>query len=249
MKGRPAQRLAEAAPHDARTRTRTRTAPDTHSLALTPPRDRPRERLVASGARVLSDTELVAVLLGSGTRARDALAVAADVVSLLPADGDVNVASLRETSGIGLSHACRVVAALELGRRRAERPEDDPPTISSPADVYHLAREIRRLRREHFLVFYLDARNRVGRSEVVSIGTLNASLVHPREVFGPAVREPAASVVLAHNHPSGDTTPSDDDVAITRRLVSAGEILGIAVVDHVIVGPRGYSSFREAHLL
>ncbi len=247
MTGRPAEQLGEAALEAATAHS------DERTLALTPARDRPRERLIARGPRVLSDTELVAVLLGTGTKRRDVLAVASDLAARLPRaadEDDVNVDRLCETLGVGTTQACRVAAALELGRRRAARDDDDDrPSISSPADVYHLARDIRRLRREHFLVFYLDARNRVGRSEVVSIGTLNASLVHPREVFGPAVRDPAASIVLSHNHPSGDTSPSDDDVAITRRLISAGEILGIAVLDHVIVGARGFMSFREAHLL
>jgi DNA repair protein RadC len=226
-------------------------APPLRPLAELDPSDRPRERLLARGASVLTDVELLSLLVGSGTREKDALTIASEVaakISQHPASS-LRPADIEHVPGLGLTRACRIVAALELGRRLATRPEEDLPTISTPADVFRLTRDIRRLRREHFMVFYLDARHRVERSEIVSIGTLNASLVHPREVFGPAVREPAASIVLAHNHPSGDTTPSEDDVAITRRLVSAGEILGIAVVDHVVVSAKGYTSFREKRLM
>lgn len=220
-------------------------------LADTLEADRPREKLLTRGPSVLSDAELLAVLIGSGTRARDALAIAAEVQSHmgLPGSPPPPLEDLASVTGVGTRRAAAILAALELGRRRALSPETDPPAISGPSDVFILAREIRERRREHFLVFYLDARHRVQHAEVISIGTLNASIVHPREVYSPAISRPAASVVLCHNHPSGETTPSDDDVAITRRLVQAGELLGIPVLDHVVVSRTGWASFREARLM
>ncbi len=223
----------------------------TTRLADTLEADRPREKLAARGPAVLTDTELLALLVGSGTRARDALAIAADVERHLglPGAAPPPLGDLAALDGVGLTRAAAILAALELGRRRALSPETDPPAISGPSDVYVLAREIRDRRREHFLVLYLDARHRVQHAEVISIGTLNASIVHPREVYSPAIARPAASIVPGHNHPSGETTPSDDDVAITRRLVQSGELLGIPVLDHVVVSRTGWTSFREARLL
>jgi DNA repair protein RadC len=223
----------------------------TPRLADTLEADRPREKLLARGPSVLSDAELLAIIVGSGTRERDALAIAADVQTQigLPGTPPPPLHDLASVAGVGSRRAAAILAALELGRRRALSPETDPPAIGGPSDVFILAREIRERRREHFLVFYLDARHRVQHAEVISIGTLNASIVHPREVYSPAIARPAASLVLCHNHPSGETTPSDDDVAITRRLVQSGELLGIPVLDHVVVGRTGWTSFREARLM
>lgn len=220
-------------------------------LADTLEADRPREKLLARGPAVLTDAELLALLIGSGTRERDALAIAADIHSHigLPGAAPPPLGDLAALDGVGLKRAATILAALELGRRRALSPESDPPAITGPGDVFVLARDIRERRREHFLVLYLDARHRVQHAEVISIGTLNASIVHPREVYSPAIARPAASIVLCHNHPSGETTPSDDDVAITRRLVQSGELLGIPVLDHVVVSRTGWTSFREARLL
>ncbi|HYJ32195.1 MAG TPA: DNA repair protein RadC [Candidatus Binatia bacterium] len=214
------------------------------------PADRPRERLLELGAGVLTDAELIAVLLGTGSAGTPALAAAARVT------GAVNVRRLHQAApedlltirGVGRARAAQLLAAAELGRRLW--PDGDTtPLVRGPESVYELTRDIRAMNREHFVGFYLNSRNQVLRREIISIGSLNASIVHPREVFLPAVAMSAASVVLAHNHPSGDPTPSEEDLAITRRLLEAGRILGIDLLDHVVVARESYASFKERRLL
>jgi DNA repair protein RadC len=213
------------------------------------PPDRPRERLEALGPAALSDAELIALLLRTGNRGGDSLAVAND---LLERQGGLQGLSraasseLGRSTGIGPAKTASVRAALEVGRRLAGRRLSAGSVIRSPSDVYrHFHPSLRDARQERFVVVLLDARQRVLRSEVISQGTLTASLVHPREVFRPALRDAAAALVLVHNHPSGDPTPSAEDREVTARLASAGEILGIRVVDHVVVAERGFCSLRE----
>ncbi len=212
--------------------------------------DRPRERLLELGAGVLTDAELIAVLLGTGSAGTPALAAAARIVAA------VNVRRLHQAApedllpirGVGRARAAQLLAAAELGRRLW--PDGDTtPLVRGPESVYELTRDIRAMNREHFVGFYLNSRNQVLRREIISIGSLNASIVHPREVYLPAVAMSAASVVLAHNHPSGDPTPSEEDLAITRRLLEAGRILGIDLLDHVVVARESYASFKERRLL
>ncbi len=154
---------------------------------------------------------------------------------------------LRRETGIGPSRAARLTACFEIGRRLFRDDEQAPP-IRGPEDVFKAARDILSARKEHFLTFHLNARNQVIARDTVSIGSLNASIVHPREVYEPAVRNSAAALILVHNHPSGDTDPSDDDLALTRRLVQVGELLGISVLDHIIVGRRGFTSLKQQGL-
>jgi DNA repair protein RadC len=211
--------------------------------------DAPRERLDALGAESLSDAELVALLLRTGGAGRPARDVAHALVRRaggLRGLARAAAADLRRERGVGVAKAASLVAAFELGRRLASgrlRPGD---AIRSPADVHrHFYPRLRDAPHERFLVVLLDGRHRVIRPVLTSLGTLTASLVHPREVFGPALREPAAAVVLVHNHPSGDPTPSREDREITLRLAAAGELLGIPVVDHVVVAEQGFVSLRE----
>jgi DNA repair protein RadC len=211
--------------------------------------DAPRERLAALGAEALSDAELVALLLRTGAAPLSARDVAQ---TLLRRHGGLRGLSraasseIRAQKGVGAAKAAALLAAFELGRRIASgrlRPGD---RIASPADVHrHFHPLLRDAPHERFLVVLLDGRHRVIRSVLTSQGTLTASLVHPREVFAPALREPAAAVVLVHNHPSGDPTPSREDREITARLAAAGDLLGIPVVDHVVVAEQGYVSLRE----
>jgi DNA repair protein RadC len=209
----------------------------------------PRERLATRGAEALSAAELLALLLRTGTRGRDALDVARDLLarrggldSLEPAPS----AEIAAVAGIGDAKAASVVAAFELGRRCAASRLPEGASLRSPGDVFRrFAARLRRLTHERFVVVMLDGRHRVLGEEVVSQGTLTASLVHPREVFRPALRASAAALILVHNHPSGDPTPSAEDRAVTRRLAQAGEILGVHVLDHVVVAERGYASLRE----
>jgi DNA repair protein RadC len=213
------------------------------------PPDRPRERLDTLGPAALSDAELIALLLRTGDRGADALSVANDLLELqggLQGLSSAASSELRRSAGIGPAKSASVRVALEIGRRLAGRRLSAGSVIRSPSDVYrHFHPSLRDARQERFVVVLLDARQRVLRSEVVSQGTLTASLVHPREVFRPALRDAAAALVLVHNHPSGDPTPSAEDREVTSRLARAGEILGIRVVDHVVVAERGFCSLRE----
>jgi DNA repair protein RadC len=192
------------------------------------------------------------LLFGIGSREKTAVELAGEVIS--EADGlhglyDVSVHELTQINGIGEAKACKILAAVELGRRIGRVRNPGRPMISSPADVERLLRgRIANLDRENFVVVLLNTKNEVIETSTVSIGTLGASLVHPREVFKPAVRASAASVILAHNHPSGKVEPSQEDREVTRRLGEAADILGIEVLDHVIVGD-GYFSMKEHGML
>jgi DNA repair protein RadC len=215
-------------------------------------RDRPRERLESLGPQALSDAELVALVLRTGTRGRDALALARE---LLDRHGGLQQlaragAPGRDVPGLGPAKAAALRACVELGRRLAAGRLGPGDPVRGPADVHrHLHPHLRHVRHERFGVLLLDGRHRLIRQEIVSQGTLTASLVHPREVFRPALQEAAAALILVHNHPSGDPTPSAEDREVTRRLARAGEILGVRVLDHVIVAERGYCSRRAAGLL
>jgi DNA repair protein RadC len=201
------------------------------------------ERIDKFGPGVLSDVELVTVLIGNAD-------VAARFCSSIPVRQLHRVPNeeLTAVRGIGPDRARRILAAVELGRRLW--PDGDAAAlVRGPETVFDLCRDIRAANREHFVGFYLNSRNQVLRREVISIGSLNASIVHPREVYQPAIAVSAASLVLAHNHPSGDPTPSEEDLAITRRLVEAGRIIGIDILDHVVVCRDGYASFKERKLL
>ncbi|HAI21876.1 MAG TPA: hypothetical protein DCM14_08285 [Clostridiales bacterium UBA8153] len=211
-----------------------------------PAGERPRERLMALGSRVLTDPELVAILLGSGTRSQTALEVAKCLLQRggLRVLAQDSVEELAHQHGIGEARACVLKAAVEIGRRlttsSAER-----TTIRSPGDVGDLLMEdMRYLDREHFRIVMLNTKNQVLAVESVAVGSLNAAIVHPREIFKSAISRSAAAVVLVHNHPSGDPTPSQDDIQITRRLVDAGRLLGIEVLDHVVIGDNRYLSLR-----
>lgn len=210
-------------------------------------RDRPRERLRALGARSLSDRELVALVLGSGGGGRSAFDVADRLLAgwngSLRGVASADAATLEAVHGIGAATASRLLAAMELGRRAAteETPEDEP--IRGPEDVFRrLGPRLRDLPQEEFHALLLNTRHRVIREVMVTRGILDASLIHPREVFRLAVVEGAAAVILAHNHPSGDPTPSAEDRAVTRQLSAAGRALGIPVLDHVIVGGAAFRS-------
>lgn len=213
-----------------------------------PPELRPRERLLEAGPGALSDAELMGILFGIGTRERTAVELASEVISEnggLFGMHTVSVHDLLQVSGIGNAKACIVLAAVEFGKRLGRVRNPGRPMISGPEDVDGLLRgRIAHLDRENFVVVLLNSKNEVLDIPTVSVGTLSASLVHPREVFKPAIRASAASVILAHNHPSGKVEPSREDREVTRKLVAASEIIGIEVLDHVIVGD-GYFSMKE----
>jgi DNA repair protein RadC len=210
---------------------------------------RPRERLRTRGAGGLNDAELYALVLGSGVAGRSAVRLGRALARRPPAElAQWPLTRWLALAGIGPARASALCAAFELGRRAAERPA--PGTaIRGPDDVLPHVRDLATARREHFVVLLLNARHEMQRREVISIGSLNASIVHPREVFLPAIVESAASVVLVHNHPSGDPEPSEEDLSITRRLVEVGDLVGIGVLDHVVVASRGLVSFRARQLI
>jgi DNA repair protein RadC len=214
-----------------------------------PTPDRPRERLENVGAEALSDAELLALLLRTGGSGEDAREVAARLLARcrgLAGLARTGARELAEIRGIGPAKSASLLAAIELSRRLATRRLTAGSAIRGPDDVYrHFHPVLRDAVHERFVVVLLDGRHRVLRHEVVSQGTLTASLVHPREVFRPALREGAAALVLVHNHPSGDPTPSREDREVTERLARAGELLGVRILDHVIVAERGYCSLRE----
>ncbi|NNL67660.1 MAG: DNA repair protein RadC [Myxococcales bacterium] len=214
-----------------------------------PRHEGPRERLISRGAEALSAGELIALVLRTGYRAGDAHDVARGLLARCGGLDRLESAPACEMAavpGVGPAKAASLVAAFELGRRCAASHLPEGAALRSPEDVFrHFAAGLRRLDHERFVVVLLDGRHRVLGEEVVSRGTLTASLVHPREVFRPALRASAAAVILVHNHPSGDPTPSAEDRSVTARLADAGEILGVRVLDHVVVAERGFVSLRE----
>lgn len=224
------------------------------SIRALPRSDRPRERLVDLGAPALSNSELLAILLGAGGAGRTAVqishAVLAEAGGALRWIARQPVAALTTVPGVGLARAATIHAWLELGKRMASEGREDGFPVHSPRDVVtHFASRMEDLPVEEFHVLVLDAQHRFERDITVTRGLLNCALVHPREVFREAIAERAAAVILMHNHPSGDPAPSPDDREATTQLVAAGRVLDIPVFDHVIIGRGRYMSFAEAGLL
>ena len=222
-------------------------------LAQWPAGERPRERLYWSGPDALADAELLALQLGSGTRGRSAIDVAREVLATY---GSLNDLATREADelallpGIGPAKAARLAAAFELTRRLRARAPAARLTLSGPAEVYAAFGPLMEdLQREVFRIALLDTKNGLLRDKVISEGTLSASLVHPRAVFKPVILESAASVILLHNHPSGDPTPSREDVRLTRQLVDCARLLDLRIHDHIIVGRGRYVSLAEQGLI
>jgi DNA repair protein RadC len=214
------------------------------------PHDRPRERLDRVGVAALGDHELLAIVLGQGAARRSALEIAGAVLEAVGGVHGLARASadeLRRVTGIGAARAAQVVAAVELGRRTLVRAPRPRPQLASPREVAaFLMPQFGAGAVERFGVLLLDTKHRVLKTRVLSIGSLDASVVHPREVFRAAALGGAAAIVLFHNHPSGDPTPSSEDVELTWRLAAAGDIMGIDVLDHIILGEARYYSLREA---
>lgn len=208
-----------------------------------PVHERPREKMQRKGAQALSDVELLAVLLGSGSNGMNVMTLAQRVLRVLDANGSTpEVERLCAVPGVGPAKAALMVAAFEFIRRRI-RPYDNKITL--PTDVYPLIRHMADRRQEHFLSISLNGANEVIAIRTVSVGLVNRALVHPREVFADPITDRAAAVIVAHNHPSGNLTPSCDDLAITRRLKRAGQTLGISLLDHLIFNASAYYSLLE----
>ncbi len=218
-----------------------------------PTNERPRERLQQYGAAFLSTAELLAIVLRTGTHQRSAISLAEHLLSEhrnLRGIANATVQELAKIKGIGPVKAIQVAACVELGKRLAAHNENLQPVIGSPEAAVHLLMpEMRMASKEHFKTLLLDTKNRLIRIATTSIGTLDSSVVHPREVFKDAIGVSAASILVVHNHPSGDPTPSPEDRNVTLRIAEAGKILGIELLDHVIIGDGKWVSMKERGML
>jgi len=219
----------------------------------TPVCDRPREKLYRNGPAYLTDVELIVLLLGSGVKGFDVFEIAEEVRSfleehalLLKNDFSEFMRGLIRIRGLGRAKAALFAACCELCTRLHGRKTQ---TIKSAGDIYPFLSYLSSKRQEHFVCVHLNGANRVVSSRIVTIGLVDQALVHPREVFSDAVKEKASKIIVAHNHPAGGLMPSDEDISVTRNLNRAGELLGIALLDHLIIGDDGYFSFREEGLL
>lgn len=224
-----------------------------YTLKDLPPEVRPRERLVRDGEQSLSDDELLAIILRTGTPKANAKDLANQLLHQFGGLRELQQCALTELAkvkGIGMAKACQIKAALELGRRAFSGGRFQRTVVKTPTDAANLLMsELRYLDREHLKAILLNTRNVVLGTVTVSVGTLSASLAHPRECFKEAVRQSAAAIIFAHNHPSGDPTPSAEDIALTRQLVEAGKLLGIEVLDHIVIGDGVFVSLKERGLV
>ncbi len=209
----------------------------------------PRERLVKYGPGKLKDDELLAILLRTGPKGSGVMELSKKLLKEFKGVSLANagVKDLVKIKGLGEAKACEIVAVFELGRRLLK--DKQAVLILSPREVWEQLKDIRESKKEHFVVFFLNTQNQEIQRETISVGTLNSSLIHPREVFEPAIKHLASHILIAHNHPSGSLEPSDEDLNVTKRLCESGKLLGIEVIDHVIVTSKGYMSFKEKNLL
>lgn len=215
--------------------------------------DRPRERLIKYGPEALSNSELLAIILRTGNNSETAIDIATRLISKSEGLKFLSTCTIEELimeKGIGNAKASQIKAALELGKRLRNYRSDNRVKISSPEDIADLVMEdMRYLKKEYLKVIFLNTKNIVIDVKDLSIGSLNASVVHPREIFSEAIRRSSASIIICHNHPSGDPTSSQEDINITRRLFEVGKLVGIDLLDHVIIGDGSYISLKEKGIL
>ena len=214
--------------------------------------ERPREKLIKHGPRTLTDSELLAIILRTGNKKESVIGLSNKLFNKynLKSLSRIKITSLKKQLGIGDAKACQIIACFELGKRLAAFKEDKKPIIKNAKDVVKLfLPEMSVLEKEHFKGVYLDTRKRIIKQENIFIGSLNESVVHPREIFKIALDENAATIIILHNHPSGDPNPSSYDIEMTKELVKAGDLLGIQILDHIIIGGKKYVSLREKGLI
>ncbi len=216
------------------------------SLMEREPADRPRERLERLGIEALSDKELLMLLIGSGSSRRNVEELADELLADLDRNPRLSAADIMKISGIGIAKASAIGAALELGRRRVSK---RAPSISNPSDIYREIRHFSSREQESLVVVMLNGAHEVIGTFVATVGLLNKTIVHPREVYAAAIKERAAAIAIAHNHPSGNVLPSDDDKDVTVRIRKAGDILGIKLLDHLVFTDEKYYSFLEHGLM
>ncbi|MCR5175264.1 MAG: DNA repair protein RadC [Anaerovibrio sp.] len=217
--------------------------------------DRPRERLIAHGPGILSNAELLAILLGSGSKEKSAMQLAQELLSQHRESGVSALASMSAEEltahrGIGNAKAALLLAAVELGKRLEQHTAVQRPVVRCPADAADYAMpRLRYQQREHFAVILLNIKHHILSMPIISIGSLTASVAHPREVFKAAVQNSAAAVILVHNHPSGDPSPSKEDISVTQQMVRAGKLMDIPVLDHIVLGDNKYISLKEEGMI
>ena len=221
-------------------------------LKKIPSDERPREKLIKKGAKTLTNSELLAIILRTGNKKEDVLEVSNkffknyNIKSL----SRLKFSTLKKQLGIGDAKACQIIACFELSRRLSSYTKEKTPLVKNAKDIMNLfCSEMSSLEQEHFKGIYLDSRNRIIYQKNLFIGSLNESIIHPREIFKMALEENAASIILIHNHPSGDPNPSSFDKDMTKELILSGELLGIPILDHIIIGENKYFSFKEKGLI
>lgn len=211
----------------------------------------PREKMMEKGVENLKDYELMAILLRTGISGKNVLEVSKDILKKFPTKKllTLDLKSLSKIKGIGTGKACLLLSAFELTKRALAVEDNNLPVISSAREAVAQLQELRTAKKEHLVVLYLNARNQLIHKEIISVGTLNANLVHPREVFKSAIDYLAASIIIAHNHPSGGAEPSDNDLTTTNRLKEAGKIMGIELIDHIIITKNSFFSLKERSMM
>lgn len=214
-----------------------------------PKTKRPRERLATLGSANLTNEELLAVILGSGTSQDNVLTLSRKTLRTFPLENlqTATLADLRRVKGIGIVGASKIIASLELGRRAVG--ESPAKKVQTPADVLREVDGLREKSQEYVVALYLNARRELVKKQVIAIGSMNQNIIEARDIFSPALALPCGFFILVHNHPSGDPQPSDDDLALTKKLLKAGSLLGISLIDHLVVTRNEYFSFRESGLV
>lgn len=219
-----------------------------YSIKQLPADKQPRERLIDRGPDTLSNSELLAIIFGTGTRNEGVLDLASRVIKEY---GSRSITEIRDVNkavdllGLGKVKACQLISCFELGRRFFREDIGRLPTIRDPKDVYELLPGMRRLKKEEIRGLYLNSRQKLIHEETISVGSLNTNIIEPRDIFQPAIEFSALAVILVHNHPSGDPAPSDEDIAFTKRILDAGKILGVQLLDHIVVARNGFVSIRN----
>ncbi len=226
----------------------------TYTLHDLPVDERPRERLVKYGVESLSLQELLSLIFGRGVQGESVVSISQKLMNRFGSLDQISEASieeLKEIKGLGLAKACQLKACFEISRRlKKEENLNKNQIIKQPKDLYPLLKEkIINFHKEYFMVVSLDNRSKVINIDTVSIGTLNSSLIHPRETFEVAIKNHAAAIIICHNHPSGELKPSEDDLIVTDNLIKAGKLLGIEITDHLVISKDGYFSFKEKKLI
>ncbi len=221
-------------------------------LKKLPSYQRPREKLIKYGPDVLKIPELMAIIFNTGYKGETVLELSHRIIKEYGSKAitqEKKVARLIETLGIPPVKACQIVACFELGRRFFQEEPGRMPTLRNPGDVYRYLKDMKKVKKEQFRGLYLNTRNKIIHDEIISIGTLTANLIHPREVFQPAIEYLAAGLIIAHNHPSGNPNPSDEDLKVTSQLQEVGKTMAIDVIDHIIIGDEKYISLKDQGLM